>query len=61
MDLIFRHNGKLRQGAQLNQILINDVYDRMVMIDPDSDEMFLVSADSIGTCSVSTLIGSPKS
>src|SRR5271166_3169278 len=55
MDLVFHHNGQLRQGAELTQIPINDLYDREVMVDPDTNEVFLVSTDSIGTLFVKAL------
>jgi hypothetical protein len=55
MDLIFHHNGRLRQAAELAQIPINDPYDRDVLIDSETNEVFLVSTDSIGTLFVKAL------
>lgn len=56
MDLIFHHQGRLRQGAELTQIPINDLHDQVVMIDSVTNEVFLVYTDSIGTLFVKALI-----
>ena len=55
MDIIFHHKGRLREGAKLAQIPVSDPYDREVLIDSDTNEIFLVSSNSIGTLSVRTL------
>ena len=55
MDLIFRHNERLRQGAEFTQLKIDDPLHPLILVDPDANEAFLVSVDSIGTFSVRVL------